>query len=82
MASNLPTRREMFLEATDELSAAYRALGDAADWLRSDWQPVDSSLTAAQSEARTAMFAAIGEAKAAVNRAKDAADRAIRGDAR
>lgn len=75
--SNLPTRREIFLEATDELSGAYRALGDAADWLRSDWTPVGSSLTAAQAEARTAMFAAIDEAKAAINRAKDAADLAI-----
>lgn len=73
--NSLPTRREIFLEATDELSGAYRALGDAADWLRSDWQPVGSSLTDVQGEARTAMFDAIGEAKAAINRAKDAAAR-------
>lgn len=79
--SNLPTRREIFLEATDELSTAYRALGDAADRLRSDWQPVGSPLTTEQSEARSAMFDAITEAKAAVNRAKDAAYRGV-GDQR
>lgn len=75
--SNLPTKREIFLEAIDELSGAYRALGDAADWLRSDWQPIGSPLTATQSEARSEMFEAIGEAKAAINRAKGAAARAV-----
>lgn len=75
--STLPTRREIFLEAVDELSGAYRALGDAADWLRSDWQPVGSSLTTVQADARTEMFDAIAAAKAAINRAKDAANRAI-----
>jgi hypothetical protein len=69
----------MFVHAEFELNVAYRALGDAADWLRSDWQPVSSSLTTVQSEARTAMFEAIGAAKAAVNRAKDAASRAVGG---
>lgn len=75
--SNLPTRREMFLEATDELSGAYRALGDAADWLRSDWRPIGSSLTSTQSNARSEMFDAIEAAKTAINRAKDAANRVI-----
>lgn len=75
--TNLPTRREIFLEAADELSGAYRALGDAADWLRSDWQPAGGSLTHTQAAARTEMFDAIGEAKAAINRAKDAANRAL-----
>ena len=75
--STLPTRREIFLEATDELSGAYRSLGDAADWLRSDWQPVGSSLTDEQAAARSAMWDAIDEAKAAINRAKDAAARAL-----
>lgn len=78
--STLPTRRDMFLKATDELNIAYRSLGNGPDWLRSDWTPAESSLTTAQSQARTAMFDAIGEAKAAINRAKDAADRAIGDD--
>jgi hypothetical protein len=75
--SELPTRREIFLEATDELSAAYRSLGDAADWLRSDWRPVGASLTSAQADARSEMFDAIGAAKTAINRAKDSAARAL-----
>lgn len=75
----LPTRREIFLEAADELSAAYRSLGDAGDWLRSDWRPVGSSLTKDQASARNAMQDAIAEAKAAINRAKSAADSVIGG---
>jgi len=35
----------MLQRAEAELSRAYRALGDAADWLRSDWHPIGSSLT-------------------------------------
>lgn len=73
----LPTREEIFLKALDELSTAYRALGDAADWLRSDWQPVGSPLTNAQGDAKDTIYDAIGEAKTAINRAKDAASRAI-----
>jgi hypothetical protein len=75
--TTLPTRRELFLEAADELSTAYRALGDAGDWLRSDWQPVGSPLTDAQAAAREVMWDAIGAAKTAINQAKDAATRAI-----
>lgn len=73
----LPARHEIFLNATGELGVAYRALGDATDWLHSDWWPVGSSLTSAQTDAKGIMFEAIGEAKAAINKAKDAADRAI-----
>ena len=75
--SGLPTRRDMFLKAADEVNIAYWSLGNAADWLRSDWTPAGSSLTPAQAAARTAMFAAITEAKTAINRAKDAAHQAI-----
>jgi len=75
--SQLPTREGMFFHAGFELDVAYRGLGDAADWLRSDWQPIGSALTEAQSAARSAMFEAIGEAKEAINRAKDAANEAM-----
>jgi hypothetical protein len=73
----LPTREEIFIKALDELDTAYRALGDAQGWLRSDWQPVGSSLSNAQGDARSAMQDAIAEAKAAINKAKDAGDRAV-----
>jgi hypothetical protein len=44
---------------------------NAADWLRSDWTPVGSSLTDAQADRRTRMFNQIEKAKTAINRAKD-----------
>jgi hypothetical protein len=69
---SLPTREQIFTNTLTELDAAYRALGNAQDWLRSDWQPVGSSLTNAQGDARSAMQDAIAKAKAAVNKAKDA----------
>lgn len=78
--STMPTRRGLFLKATAALDTAYGVLGDAGDWLRSDWRPAGSSLTPAQADARSAMFTAIDEAKAAINRAKDAANRAIGDD--
>jgi hypothetical protein len=68
--SQLPTREAMFRHAEFELNVACKALGDAADWLRSDWTPIGSPLTDAQAERRDRMFDAIGEAKAAINRAK------------
>ncbi len=75
--SAISTREGMFAQAGIELGAAYKALGDAADWLRSDWIPIGSSLTRAQAKARTTMFEEIAVAKAAINRAKDAADWAV-----
>jgi hypothetical protein len=76
----LPTREEIFAKALAELDTAYRALGDAQDWLRSDWQPVGSSLTSAQGEARGAIRDAIAAAKTAINQAKEAAHRGAYGD--
>jgi hypothetical protein len=70
--SNLPTSDEMFAAAERELDNAYRALGDAADWLRSDWRPVGSSLTTAQAKRRMQMQAQIAKAKDAINQAKGA----------
>jgi hypothetical protein len=73
----LPTRDEIFTKSLGELDTAYRALGDAGDWLRSDWTPVGSTLTDAQGNARSDMQDAIAAAKAAINKAKDAAYHAI-----
>jgi hypothetical protein len=66
----LPTAAEMLQHAETELNRAYEALGNAADWLRSDWRPVGSPLTDAQAARRRAMFTAIDTAKAAINQAK------------
>jgi hypothetical protein len=53
-------------KANDELSVAYRALGDAGDWLRG-WP---AGATDEQQAQKAAMFAAIETAKAAINEAR------------
>lgn len=70
---DLPTIEQMFANAITCLDRAYRELGDAADWLRSDWQPADATLTEQQARARTHMFTVITEAKAGINTAKNVA---------
>ena len=65
MADSLPTPAEVLAAADRELDKAYRALSDAADWLRSDWAP-GTSMTKAEAEQRTRMFRAIYDAKAAL----------------
>jgi hypothetical protein len=70
MTTKLPTADEMLAQADAELSVAYKALGDAADWLRSDWRPVGSSLSKRQADRRTAMRKAIVAAKDAINEAR------------
>ena len=64
--AGLPTAGEMLAAAEDELRNADRALSDAADWLRSDWTPVGSALSAEQARRRTVMRQAIREATAAI----------------
>lgn len=64
--ANLPTPDEMLDAAEAELNIAYRALGDAADWLRS----VGSALTPAQAERRNAMRKAINTAMTTINQGK------------
>lgn len=68
--SKLPTREQMFANAVESLNQAYRALGDAADWLRSDWTPLGSPLTPAQADRRARMFDQIAGATTAINHAK------------
>ena len=50
-------------------SRAYALLGDAADWLRSDWSPVGTALTDAQADGRRDALRLIGQTKEALNRA-------------
>lgn len=66
MPNSLPTPEQMLVNAASELDKAYQALGDAGDWLRSDWKP-GSRMTEAQAERRTRMFRAIADAKTAIN---------------
>jgi hypothetical protein len=71
--SALPTAEQMFAAAEKEIDVAYRALGDAADWLRSDWRPIGSPLTNEQAKRRMRMIEQIGKAKTAINIARAAA---------
>jgi hypothetical protein len=57
---NQPSDQELLYTAADKLTAAYRELGDAADCLRGLGKP--------------AALRAIGEAKEAINRAKEEID--------
>jgi hypothetical protein len=68
VANSLPTPDEMLAAAQAEIDKAYRALADAADWLRSDWHPVGSPLTTEQARRRSQMREAIVAAKTAINR--------------
>jgi hypothetical protein len=68
--AQLPTADEMLAQAEQEVDRAYRALGDAADWLRSDWRPLGSSLTDAQAKKRERLQSAITAAKTAINKGK------------
>jgi hypothetical protein len=69
---HLPTPTQMLSRAHDELRQAAGHLDEAAGWARSDWRPFGSPLTSAQAEARSAVFAAVTEAKAAIERARRA----------
>lgn len=67
---SLPTADEMLANAEAELTRALAALGDAADWLRSDWRPVGSPLNREQATRRQRMMSKIEAAKRAINQAK------------
>jgi hypothetical protein len=70
--AELPTVAEMLGHTLEELDNARNGLSEAAAWLRSDWSPAGSSLTAAESAARSTARAEIATAKAAIDRAKAA----------
>jgi hypothetical protein len=60
---------KMFREAERCVEEAYALLGDAGDWLRSDW-PEGTTLTRAQASRRAAMSEAIAAAKRAINESR------------
>jgi hypothetical protein len=66
----LPSVDRILGQALASLDEAYRALGDAQDWLRSDWSPVGSSLTVGQAHARFSLLAGLAAAKRDLNRAR------------
>lgn len=69
---DLPTADEILGKALDELDEARRHLSEAASWLRSDWRPIGTPLTAEQAAWRDAMRKAIEEGKQLIDEAKGA----------
>jgi hypothetical protein len=66
----LPPFDQILGHALSALDEAYRAVGDAQDWLRSDWSPVGSSLTDEQARARVSLQSGLAVVKREINRAK------------
>ena len=62
--TDLPTPASVLIYANQELGIAYKALGDAGDWLRSDTR---QPWTERQADQKAAMFEAIQKAKDAIN---------------
>lgn len=56
MSTELPTRTDLFVNALAALDSARSALSDARDWLRSDWEPVDTALPHEAARARAEML--------------------------
>lgn len=77
MSTELPTRTDLFVNALAALDSARSALSDARDWLRSNWEPVDTALPHEAARARAEMLAAIGEAKDVIDAMKRDAYQAI-----
>jgi hypothetical protein len=68
----LPTFDQILGHTLSALDEAYRAIGDAQDWLRSDWSPLGSSLTDSQARARVRLQSGLAAVKREINRTKDA----------
>jgi hypothetical protein len=73
----MPTIQDILSRTLDQLDAASNAVAEAEAWLLSDWDPAGSALTDEQSTAKTAGLREIGTAKAAIDRAMDALDKAL-----
>lgn len=69
--SELPTWDEIEGHALRHLDAARNEMSEVRDWLRSDWRPLGSPLTAAQAGARSEVLRIAGEVKQLIDQAKD-----------
>ena len=68
--STLPTSGQMLTSARAALDRARNEAEEALAWLRSDWQPLGSPLTAEQAVQRDRMRAAAARIKDIVDEAK------------
>lgn len=76
----LPTQADMFTNALDALDAARTSLGDARDWLNSDWKPVGSELTDAGATARREVVRRLSQIKSEIDGMKQLLGEAIRAE--
>ena len=68
----LPTWNDIVSGALGELDRSRDGLSEAASWLRSDWRPAGTALSAEAGEARAEARRLIGQAKALIDQAKGA----------
>ena len=78
--ADLPGVEELLASTLHDLNHAHGVLSKAASRLQLAGQPIRSALTPAQRRARTAASGAIDDAKAAIDRAKNALYDALRTD--
>jgi hypothetical protein len=74
----LPSQSEIFEWVLAELDKARSSLSDAGIAMGSDWQPLNRSLPSAAGDARSEIYDQIGIAKAAIDKAKGEAYRALK----
>jgi len=69
--SELPTWGEIEGHALRHLDAARNEMSEVRAWLRSDWRPTGSPLTAEQAGARSEVLRIVGAVKSLIDQAKD-----------
>ncbi|MQA17359.1 MAG: hypothetical protein GEV09_25545 [Pseudonocardiaceae bacterium] len=73
----LPTQREMFLNTLAELDEARNHTSEAANWVRSDWRPLGTTLTDQGANARDTVLDNVGKIKNLIDQTKNALHDAI-----
>jgi hypothetical protein len=68
--AELPTRGEIKDHALSHLNAARNEISEVRDWLNSDWRPLGSPLSDADSTARSEVLRIAGEVKRLIDQAK------------
>jgi hypothetical protein len=80
--NQLPTWDEIKDHALRHLDASRNEMSEVRDWLRSDWRPIGTPLSAADARARTEVLRIAGEVKDLIDQAKSVIYGKGAGDAR